>query len=82
MKNVFQSSKAALPVLDDGGVARRPAELLKLRLRDVMMNCEFVGVASFLNDTRVARAKLLTDGFWFDAEHFVENRLTLRLMAC
>ena len=85
MKNVFQSSKAALPVLDDGGgIARRPAELLKLRLRDVMMNCEFVvGFVSLLNDIRVVvRAKLLIEGFWVDAEHFVENWLTLRLKAC
>jgi hypothetical protein len=83
LKNVFQSSKAALPVLDDGGgVARRPAELLKLCLRDVTMNCGFVGFVSLLNDTRVARAKLVIEGFWFNAEHFVENRFTLRLMAC
>jgi hypothetical protein len=85
LKNVFQSSKAALPVLDDGGgIARRPAELLKLRLRDVMMNCEFVvGFVSLLNDIRVVvRVKLLIEGFCVDAEHFVENWLTLRLKAC
>lgn len=85
LKNVFQSSEAAFPVLDDGGgVARRPAELLKLRLRDVRINCVFVvGFVSLLNDTRVVvRAKPLIEGFWVDAEHFVENWLTLLLMAC